>query len=193
MKMKFTALNLIISSLLLSACQTIPPQRSVQSAGPITGEVIEYGIYEKQEDEGVPWVNPVSTTPIVYEGGTKHTVLEKTNLVPAAIGRGFSVKYLLKGLPEGKVELDWTLKHPQMIKPNGELSTGYSYKRPVTVVNGVSAGQFGYFFENDYELVEGNWEMIYSYHGQQVLKMQFITTADSTEHNPNLLTQKSSP
>ncbi|WP_290699178.1 DUF3859 domain-containing protein [Amphritea sp.] len=138
------------------------------------GNVTEYGIFAYTRNGGTSWVNPISTTPIIHEG-TKSFLIKKSNQIPVIKSLYFAFSYKLSGLPDGEVLLDWRVIHPEMQKPDGTTSTGYSYKRPVTVKNGVTSGTSGYTFDEPYEMVSGEWQFIYSYKGQQLVSQKFFT------------------
>ncbi len=92
----------------------------------------------------------------------------------------FGFAYELSGLPDGEIELDWTVVHPEMTKPDGTTSTGYTYIKPATVEDGLAGGVSGYMLNRDYELVPGQWIFSYSYEGQVLVKKDFTVYLPET-------------
>ncbi len=139
-----------------------------------SGQITEYGIFAYSKDGGKSWTNPISSSPTIHEGVDSFLVME-TSSIPIIKDIYFAFSYRIVGFPDGDVELDWIVIHPEMEKSDGTLSTGYSYKRYITVENGVAEGTSGYMLNQPYEQVEGEWEFSYSYKGKVLVSKIFNT------------------
>jgi len=65
--------------------------------------------------------------------------------------------------------------HPEITRPNGSRSTGYTYPILLEVKDGVIENQSGYSLDHDYELVEGEWTFEYWYYKQRLVSQTFVT------------------
>lgn len=146
------------------------------------GKVTEYGYY-KVDSELERSRNIASTSGYVKEGGDVELV-EQTQRIPLEKNRLFGFKFRITGF-EGKdaVQLKLVVTHPEITRPNGSRSTGYSYPILLEVKDGVIENHSGYSLDHDYELVEGEWTFEYWYYKQKLVSQTFTTyksTADSS-------------
>ena len=136
------------------------------------GRVVEYGVFVYDLASAQAWNNAATTSQVVWEGGQVQLV-QRTQRVPLVKDIYFAFQYVLSGLPEGEVELLWTVEHPPIEKPDGTVSTGYSYSRTEETAGGQVAGQSGYVLNKDFELVPGTWVFSYSYAGKVLVRQEF--------------------
>lgn len=104
-----------------------------------------------------------------------------TKTVPLEIGREFGFCYELTGFKNDvEVEIQWIVKHPLMVKPNGDRSIGYQYSRVLPVENGKAERCPSYKFEHQWELREGNWGFAVEYKGNRLVNIVF----EAVNHSP---------
>ena len=159
---------IFLIAILVQSCATVPTEVISNPSG----KIVSFGIYAYSKNGGRSWVNPISTSPTIWEGRDA-VLVKKTDKIPLIKDINFAFEYELKGLPDGEVKLDWTVSHPKIVKPDGTTSTGYSYKRSVLVEKGKAEGWSGYILNQDYELVTGKWTFSYSYNGIVLVKKTF--------------------
>jgi hypothetical protein len=153
----------------------IPVLALEQFSSPI-GKIVSYGIYSRPVEGGSSWSNAAATNHKIGEGG-ESSLEKQTSEIPIIKDIYFAFTYEIIGLPEGAVLLDWTVQHPKMVKPDGTKSSGYTYRRPVFVKNGIARGISGYGLNEPYEMVPGEWVFTYSYRGKAVVSQRFVTIA----------------
>ena len=142
------------------------------------GRVFEHGIYNalrkgRPRDEITANTGKVINKPVLE-------LAEQTDRIPLVKGTYFAYRYRLLNLPKyvvmkPVVELRKVLVHPEMTLPDGSTATGSD-----RVIKGrTSAGQVigfdGYAFNEDYELVEGEWIFQIWYQDQMLVEQTFTT------------------
>ncbi len=144
----------------------------------IMGEVTEFGYYKVKVDPK-RYRNIASTSGYVKEGG--EVVLEEsTERVPLKIGRLFGFKFRISGFENKRsVQLKLVVTHPEITRPNGSTSTGYSYPVAFDVKDGVIENESGYSIDHEYEMVEGEWRFEYWYYKQKLVTKTFTTYVDN--------------
>ena len=140
------------------------------------GWVFEHGIYNplrkgRPRDEITANTGKVINRPVLE-------LAEQTDRIPLVKGTYFAYRYRLLNLPKyvvmkPVVELRKVLVHPEMTLPDGSTATGSD-----RVIKGrTSAGQVtgfdGYAFNEDYELVEGEWTFQIWYEDQMLVEQTF--------------------
>lgn len=144
----------------------------------LMGEVTEFGYYKVKIDPK-RYRNIASTSGYVKEGG--EVVLEEsTERVPLKIGRLFGFKFRISGFENKRsVQLKLVVTHPEITRPNGSTSTGYSYPVAFDVKDGVIENESGYSIDHEYEMVEGEWRFEYWYYKQKLVTKTFATYVDN--------------
>lgn len=144
----------------------------------LRGRVFEYGIYNAQRKGRVLSSLTTNTGKVVTKPVLE--LSETTDSIPLTIGTYFAYRYRILNLPKEEakkpvVKLRKVLVHPEMTLPDGSTSTGWDR----TAKGRTSAGQViafdGYVFNEDYELVEGDWTF-QIWLGEQKLVEQTFTT-----------------
>jgi hypothetical protein len=143
-----------------------------------SGRVFEYGIYTavrkgRVRDELSANTGKVINKPVLE-------LDERTDRIPLVKDTYFAYRFRLLDLPKyvvmkPTVELRKVLVHPEMTLPDGSKSTGSdrTFKGRTSV--GQVIGFDGYAFNEDYELVEGDWTF-QIWHQDQMLVEQTFTT-----------------
>jgi len=152
-----------------------------------TGKVFEYGIYTAQRKGRVRDSLNSNTGKIISKPVLK--LSKTTKRIPLLKDTYFAYRYRLLDLPREEVkkptvELRKILIHPQMTLPDGSKTTGWD-----RVIRGrTSVGQViafdGYVFNEDYELVEGDWIFQIWYKDKKLVEHVFSTYKPGSEkHN----------
>ena len=137
-------------------------------------EVTEFGYYKKITDQE-RLRNIAATTGYVKAGGEVE-LEQSTDEIPLKLNRLFGFKFRIEGFDNKEaVQLKLVVVHPQMKRPNGSTSKGYSYPVLLEVSNGVIENQSGYSLDHAYELVEGDWTFEYWYNSEKLLSKSFKT------------------
>lgn len=106
------------------------------------------------------------------------SIVTQTNRIPAKLGTLFGVTFEVSGLDAKQgaiVDILTTWSHPPMTKPDKTASTGFSFISPqIVTADGRVLFWVGYRFENEYELVAGDWRLELSYGGKTLLSQVFI-------------------
>ena len=181
-------LLVFLFAVLLSACEKSSEQSSKATVATATkaieevrvarGQVFEHGIYNAQRKGRVLGslttnTGKVVTRPVLELG-------ETTDRIPLLQDTYFAYRYRLLGLPKDEVkkpavELRKVLVHPTMTLPDGSTSTGWDR----VVRARTSAGQViafdGYVFNEEYELVEGEWIFQIWFNDQMLVEQKFTT------------------
>ena len=148
----------------------------------VKGEVTEFGYYKMTADPK-RYRNIASTSGYVKEGGDVELV-ESTEHIPLTKGRLFGFKFRISGFENKRsVQLNLIVKHPEITRPNGSTSTGYSYPVAFDVIDGVIENESGYSIDHDYEMVEGEWSFEYWYYKQKLVTKTFTTYFDNEVEN----------
>ena len=129
-------------------------------AGP-SGEVIEYGYYQPTGD--LERERNYNTATGYVLTGSAVKLVEQTDNIPMALGRLFGFKFRMRGFPRDEVvvNLELVVSHPQMTRPNGTHISGYRFPVTLDLRGGKVESQTGYKFDNEYEMVAGDWKFEY--------------------------------
>jgi len=124
------------------------------------GRVIEYGVYDTLRKGRVRDEIGANTGKIINKPVLE--IAEQTNRIPLVKGTYFAYRYRLMNFPkvEAKkpaIELRKVLIHPEMTLPDGSIATGSDRTFNGRAFAGQVIGFDGYAFNEDYELVEGDW------------------------------------
>jgi len=151
------------------------------------GDVFEYGIYNPRRKGRVRDDLSTNTGKIVSKPVL--TLAETTDRIPLLKNTYFAYRYRLLNLPKEEVkkptvELRKVLIHPEMTLPDGSKSTGWDRMvRGRTSIGQVIAFD-GYVFNEDYELVEGDWIFQIWFRDQKLVEQKFTTyKAEKAEIN----------
>lgn len=156
-------------------------QASVKQAAVIrdtSGKVFEYGVYNAQRKGRVVGSMATNTGKVVTRPVLE--LDETTDRVPLLKGTYFAYRYRIIDLPKEEakkpvVELRKILIHPEMTLPDGSISTGWDRTTRGRTSSGQVIAFDGYVFNEDYELVEGDWTF-QIWLGEKKLVEQTFTT-----------------
>ena len=144
-----------------------------------SGRVLQYGIYELVRGGNVV-DSKVTTTGKAVSGVTIQQV-EQTERIPAKKDVYFSYQYRLshlklkKGAENGVINLTRKLKHPPITLPDGSVKSGSEYMIKGKVRRGEVFAFDGYAFNEDYELVEGEWVFQIWHKDIKLVEQKFIS------------------
>lgn len=144
----------------------------VQAAPVLT--VTERGYYQFTGDSQ-RLERPAVTSGYVTRG--KAQLVEDTQRIPLQKGRLFGFRFRVSGLEKniGVLPLELIVVHPEMKKPDGSLSKGYRYNIDLKLTNGTVEDKAGYRINEDFEMVEGDWEFEFRFMNKTLLKQHFTT------------------
>ena len=141
-----------------------------------SGRVFEHGIYNalrkgRPRDEITANTGKVMNRPVLE-------LREQTDRIPLVKDTYFAYRYRLLDLPKNVVmrpvvELRKVLVHPEMTLPDGSTSTGSDRTTKGRTSVGQVIGFDGYAFNEDYELVEGEWTFQIWYQDQMLVEQTF--------------------
>lgn len=144
----------------------------VQAAPDAT--IVERGYYKFTEgSERI--ASPSISSGYVTRGKTE--LVESTERIPLQKGRLFGFRFRITGLAQNisVIPLELVVVHPEMKSPDGSLSTGYRYNVNLKLANGMVEDKTGYRINEDFEMVEGDWEFEFRFMNKTLLKQTFTT------------------
>lgn len=139
----------------------------------VTGQVLEYGYYQAIK---APQRIRNEQLPSGYErAGGEVRLVRQTELIPLAKDRLFGFHFRIQGFSKDQVtaQLKLVVHHPEMTRPDGSKSTGYSYPIPLLVRDGRIDDKTGYQLNKDFEMVEGDWRFEYWLGERKLLEKSF--------------------
>jgi len=138
--------------------------------------VYQFGIYKAVRKGAVRESSQTNTGKIVRKPKLEHVSM--TDRIPLVKDTYFGYQYRLFNLPPAALvkpamELRKVLIHPKMTLPDGTTTTGWdrTFKGRVEVEQVM--GFDGYVFNEDYELVEGDWIFQLWYKDQKLIERKF--------------------
>jgi hypothetical protein len=168
-----------------ATAENLPKTSSVVSASPAvtqtpTGRVLQYGVYtllrggEVVEGHATTTGKAVSRPVITRD--------RETDRIPLIPGKYMAYQYRLSGLPEPRrVKLRRVLVHPPMTLPDGSVTTGSDYMINRKVERHEVFAFDAYAFNEDYELVEGEWIFQIWYGDEKLVEQRFTTFRPETD------------
>lgn len=142
---------------------------------PLQGKVSQRGLYKLVRSGGLV-DNPNTSTGKAIANPVIQLV-KSTDRIPLIKGAQMQLQYRIWSLPDqpAYVDLRRVLKHPEMTLPDGSVSTGSDYMIKGRVsVNQVIA-YTGYGFDEDYEMVEGDWVFEIWHEDTRLIEQTFTT------------------
>jgi len=143
-----------------------------------SGKIFEYGIYNAQRKGRVLGSMTSNTGKVVTRPVLE--LSETTDRIPLTIGTYFAYRYRIIDLPkvEAKkpvVEIRKVLIHPAMTLPDGSTSTGWDKTSKGRTSIGQVVAFDGYVFNEDYELVAGDWTFQIWFGEKKMVEQTFTT------------------
>lgn len=142
----------------------------------IRGEIIEFGNFSVRESKpDVPVRFATGEIQPSLHISKAVEFLNRTNQIIASKGSSFGFSYKLTNLPTNKlVRLNVETTHPEFILPDGKKDSGRILQIHCQTTNGVWNHRVGYRFDDDFEMVDGEWKFtIYSAEGATILTKSF--------------------
>ena len=142
---------------------------------PLTGRVNQRGLYKLVRSGGVVDDPNTSTGKIIAKPVIQ--LVRSTERIPLIKGAQMYLQYRIKPFPDRPAYVDFrqVLKHPEMTLPDGSISTGADIPFKGKVSANQSIGYIGYGFDEDYELVEGDWVFEVWYQDKKLVEQTFTT------------------
>jgi len=185
--MKF--LLFIACLLALSACDyneksTMLKEPATTEVKQPSGRVLQYGVYTLVRG-GEIIDNPKTSTgksvtkPVITRDRT-------TDRIPLVKNKYMAYQYRLSNLTGRMVKLRRILQHPAMNLPNGTVSTGSNFTINQRVERNEVFAYDTYAFNEDYEMVEGEWIFQLWYKNKKLVEQKFTTYHPDTEEMARL-------
>jgi hypothetical protein len=140
------------------------------------GRVFEYGVYNpirkgRVRDEMTANTGKVMNKPVLE-------LAEQTERIPLVRDTYFAYRFRILDLPKDVVKrpavnLRKVLMHPEMTVPDGSTATGSDRTYKGRTSAGQVIGFDGYAFNEDYELVEGDWTFQIWFEDQMLVEQKF--------------------
>jgi len=151
-----------------------PGVTAVFDANAVRGRVLEYGIYDTVHDGGI--ITAPGTNTGKAHGRSTLKLHTRTQRIAIKKGRFFGFKVRLEPFPGRRsIELKKVVQHPPMTLPDGSIKHGYAFIERKKVDQQVVFALAGYFFDEPYEMVAGDWVFQY-WLGDKLLVEQKFTT-----------------
>jgi len=162
-KVYFSLLGFIVLSITMATAQAAPQAK-----------IIERGYYTFTENSE-RLTSPLSTSGYVTRGEAE--LVKDTQRIPLEIGRLFGFRFKIFGIDKNikVIPLELVVVHPEMKKPDGTTSSGYRYNIRLKLNNGMVEDKVGYNINEDFEMVEGEWQFEFLFMNKTLLKQTFTT------------------
>ena len=148
-----------------------------QADGP-RAHVFQFGLYKATRKGQVKTSTGTNTGKVIRKPTLEHVSM--TDRVPLVIDTYFGYQYRLFKLPpealiKPVMELRKVLIHPEMTLPDGSKTTGWDRIFKGRVETQQVMGFDGYAFNEDYELVEGDWTFQIWYKDKKLIERKFVS------------------
>ena len=176
----------LVAVLALLGCDNKPggsgdsPNRADENAmsyldKPVKGRINQRGLYKLLRSGGVVDDSNTNTGKVTAKPVIQ--MVESTERIPLIKGAQMYLQYRIKPFPDQPVNVDFkqVLRHPEMTLPDGSVSTGAEIPFRGKVKVNQSIGYIGYGFNEDYELVEGDWVFEVWYQDKKMIEQKFTT------------------
>lgn len=156
---------------------------------PLTGRVNQRGLYKLLRSGGAVDDPNTSTGKVIANPVIQ--LVDSTERIPLIKGAQMYLQYRIKPFPDSPVYVDFkqVLRHPEMTLPDGSVSTGADIPFKGKVSVNQSIGYIGYGFDEDYELVEGDWVFEVWYRDKKMVKQKFTTYWPDKEEAATLVSR----
>ncbi len=155
-----------------------------QPEGP-ESHVFQFGLYKAVRKGLVKDSSQTNTGKVVRKPKLEHVSM--TDRIPLVKDTYFGYQYRLFNLPPEALiapvmRLRKVLIHPEMTLPDGSKTTGWDRPMKGRVETQQVMGFDGYVFNEDYELVEGDWIFQLWYKDKKLIERKFIAVRPDYEH-----------
>jgi len=150
----------------------------------IKSHVFQFGIYKAVSKGQIKKSATTNTGKVIRKPKLEHVSM--TDRIPLVKETYFGYQYRLFNLPpdvldKPVIKLRKVLVHPQMTLPDGTTATGWDQTFKGRVENQQVLGFDGYAFNEDYELVEGDWIFQVWYKDKKLVERKFIAVRPEQE------------
>ena len=150
---------------------------SVRQPEGIRSHVFQFGIYKAVRKGLIRKSAVTDTGKVISRPKLEHVSM--TDRIPLVKETYFGYQYRLFNLPaevlsKPTVKLRKVLIHPPMTLPDGSTTTGWDQTFKGRVESQQVLGFDGYAFNEDYELVEGDWIFQVWYKDRKLVERKFI-------------------
>ncbi len=150
---------------------------SVRQPEGIRSHVFQSGLYKAVRKGKIRKSAVTDTGKVISRPKLEHVSM--TDRIPLVKETYFGYQYRLFNLPadirdKPVVKLRKVLIHPPMTLPDGSTSTGWDQTFKARVENEQVLGFDGYAFNEDYELVEGDWVFQVWYKDRKLVERKFF-------------------
>mgnify|MGYP001812402636 CR=1 FL=1 len=150
----------------------------------IKTSVFQFGIYKATRKGQVTTSSTSNTGKVVRKPELEHVSM--TDRIPLVKDTWFGYQLRLWNLPpeamiKPVMKLRRILIHPEMTLPDGSTTTGYDRPFKGRVQTQQVIGFDGYAFNEDYELVEGDWIFQIWYQDQKLIERKFVSVPPQPE------------
>ena len=181
----------IILAVALSACDqpaNTTTEPAVDTAGAaqqpaaptpeLKSQVFQFGIYKAVKKGQIRESTETNTGKVMRKPTLEHEKM--TDRIPLVKDTYFGFQYRLWNLPpevmiKPVMPLRKVLIHPEMTLPDGSTTTGWDRTFKGRVQTQQVMGFDGYGFNEDYELVEGDWIFQVWYQDRKLIERKFVT------------------
>ena len=147
-----------------------------------SGRILQFGIYELVRPGKLVTSDKTTTGKAI----SKPTIqqVDQTDRIPAEKDVYFSYQYRLSNIEAHSpiVNLKRVLKHPEITLPDSTKKTGSEYFIKAKVKRGEVFAFDGYAFNEDYEMVEGEWVFQIWYEDQKLVEQKFTSYKPETNN-----------
>jgi hypothetical protein len=150
----------------------------------LKAQVFQFGIYTAEKKGRIRESSQTNTGKVIRKPVLEHASM--TDRIPLEKDTYFGFQYRLWNLPtevtvKRVMELRSVLIHSEMTLPDGSTSTGWDRSKKGIVKSQQVLGFDGYAFNEDYELVEGDWVFQIWYRDQKLVERKFVTVPPGEE------------
>ncbi|MBB1302952.1 MAG: DUF3859 domain-containing protein [Porticoccaceae bacterium] len=124
---------------------------------PIKSQVLDYAYVAKIGGKLVQDNTRVSN--FVNEDYEIKVLKEKTWVIPAKLGTGFYIVVGFGYIPSSVQHFDLQINYPEITLPSGEKKSSIYRQIDVSGHDGTFVWPFDYYFDLDYEVVPGKWDI----------------------------------
>ena len=151
---------------------------------PTVGRVLQYGLFILPRggeviDDPKTSTGKSLTRPVITRDRT-------TERIPLIKGKYMACQYRLSNLKGRMVKLRRVLKHPTFHLPDGKISNGSDFTINKKLERGEVFAYDAYAFNEDYEMVEGEWTFQIWYGDEMLIEQTFETYWPDEKESANL-------
>jgi len=142
---------------------------------PLQGKVSKRGLYRMVRSGGVVDDDKTTTGKVISNPVIQQVT--STERIPLVKGAQMYLQYKIWSLPNqpAYVDLRRVLKHPEMTLSDGTVTTGSDFEVKRKVSSNHVIVYTGYGFDEDYEMVEGDWIFEIWYQDKKLIEQKFTT------------------